>query len=606
MKIASTNRTTRNAAALAVAAALTGLPLAASAVCLVTDPVFLAEGPVTALPVDNGDGTGLITSMGIPIQIPAGIPVATPTNSALGVAGLADPTPFPGRVEDGFIGATIIATGCVKFDAAGAAFAEADNVFSDVSENVLLGVVTANDGTDIEVLGTPVEILADPRMPGPVDSGGNPTWTRLGIPVQTGSIPLGANAALEGYYADDGVYHVWSVDVDAGTPVDNVAQTGIAEFRCGPAGTVGSMRVFGGSFTPVDPNNCGETVTVVDARNEEIVFGSGVTVPTAPPSAFCEYQLRFDGVICPADITVLNSNGSAATTLAGGVPEPVEPPVAIADSFATDEDVALVVAAPGVLDNDLPGTAIGDLTAQLSGGVQPQLGTLVFNADGSFTYTPDPDVSGTDQFSYIATVDGVTSTIAAVVTITINPVNDAPVATDDISTVPAGLPVTIDVLANDNDVEDDVLTITALGDVSPAGAGTVATDGLTVTFTADANFTGTASFSYTISDGDLTATAVVTVEVTEGQVADLIAITRAQYRAGALEWRVIGTTTAPGAVLTVTLDRTGQVIGQAAADAAGNFALIARNSPVIGQAGDSITVTSSAGGSTTTAIVFRL
>ncbi len=60
----------------------------------------------------------------------------------------------------------------------------------------------------------------------------------------------------------------------------------------------------------------------------------------------------------------------------------------------------------------------------------PQHGTLTLNADGSFTYTPDANFNGTDSFTYKAN-DGQADTNAATVTITVNPVNDPPVAVND-------------------------------------------------------------------------------------------------------------------------------------------------------------------------------
>ena len=74
-------------------------------------------------------------------------------------------------------------------------------------------------------------------------------------------------------------------------------------------------------------------------------------------------------------------------------------PVALADTYTTDEDVALDVPAPGVLanDSDPDGTV---LTAVLV--TPPAHGSLVLNADGSFSFTPAQDFNGTDSFVYQA------------------------------------------------------------------------------------------------------------------------------------------------------------------------------------------------------------
>ena len=101
---------------------------------------------------------------------------------------------------------------------------------------------------------------------------------------------------------------------------------------------------------------------------------------------------------------------------------------------STAEDTLLVVAAPGVLANDSD-VENDPLTAVLVTG--PSNGTLTptLNPDGSFTYTPNPNFSGTDSFTYQAvdSLGGVSNT--ATVTITVTAVNDPPVAVDDTATV---------------------------------------------------------------------------------------------------------------------------------------------------------------------------
>ena len=73
-----------------------------------------------------------------------------------------------------------------------------------------------------------------------------------------------------------------------------------------------------------------------------------------------------------------------------------DPPVSADDTYATDEDTALTIAAPGVLanDSDLDGDA---LTATVVTG--PSHGTLTLNSDGSFTYTPAVNYHGPDSFT---------------------------------------------------------------------------------------------------------------------------------------------------------------------------------------------------------------
>src|SRR5205807_685692 len=90
----------------------------------------------------------------------------------------------------------------------------------------------------------------------------------------------------------------------------------------------------------------------------------------------------------------------------------------------------------------------------------PSHGSLTLNANGSFVYTPAANYNGGDSFSYKAN-DGTADSNIATVTLTINAVNDAPVAVDDAYRTDEDTTLTIaapGVLANDSDVEGDALT----------------------------------------------------------------------------------------------------------------------------------------------------
>jgi VCBS repeat-containing protein len=187
-------------------------------------------------------------------------------------------------------------------------------------------------------------------------------------------------------------------------------------------------------------------------------------------------------------------------------------PVAANDEYTMEEDGVLDVAAGGVLEND--SDVDGDsLTATLVAG--PQHGTLMLNPDGSFTYTPEPNFSGVDGFSYQAG-DGVTVSDVTSVTINVTPTNDPPVAVNDEYTIEEDTQLIVDipgVLLNDLDPEDGPLTAQL---VTPPQHGTVTLDengGLI--YTPEPDFHGVDGFSYTVSDGELTSdVASVTITVT--------------------------------------------------------------------------------------------
>ena len=140
----------------------------------------------------------------------------------------------------------------------------------------------------------------------------------------------------------------------------------------------------------------------------------------------------------------------------------------------------------------------------------PLHGTLT-STGLSVTYTPDVDFHGNDRVT-VSVSDG-THSASATVTITVTPVNDAPTAIDDAITATAGTAATIAtsaLLANDSDLDGDPLAITSVG---AASSGTVSLAGTTITYTPATGFTGTATFTYTVSDGTLTDTATVTVTI---------------------------------------------------------------------------------------------
>ncbi|MCV7047129.1 tandem-95 repeat protein, partial [Mycobacterium frederiksbergense] len=215
-----------------------------------------------------------------------------------------------------------------------------------------------------------------------------------------------------------------------------------------------------------------------------------------------------------ADSFTYTAGDGTATSSVATVSITVSPvndaPVTVDDSFTTDEDTVLT---GNVLTND--SDVDGDtLTATLVDG--PTNGTLTLNTDGSFTYTPAANYSGADSFSYTAT-DGTATSSIAIVSITINPVNDTPVTVDDSFSTDEDTQLTGNALTNDSDVDGDTLT-TALVDGPANGTLTLNTDG-SFTYTPDTDFNGADSFTYTATDGTATSS-IATVSITVNEVND--------------------------------------------------------------------------------------
>ena len=131
------------------------------------------------------------------------------------------------------------------------------------------------------------------------------------------------------------------------------------------------------------------------------------------------------------------------------------------------------------------------------GYTQPTAGTLVLNPDQSFTYVPVAGFEGIDGFAYTVR-DAVGGTAEGDVRIVVAPPNSAPAAQSDSAAVLAGASVDVPVLANDNDLDGDQLTI--IGIDAPA-AGTISVlPNQSIRYTPQPGFQGIDSFTYTVGD----------------------------------------------------------------------------------------------------------
>jgi VCBS repeat-containing protein len=196
--------------------------------------------------------------------------------------------------------------------------------------------------------------------------------------------------------------------------------------------------------------------------------------------------------------------------------------------YAVAEGGTLAVTGSGVLKNDVRGVGatpgatvwttneLGPMSAVLVNDVSN--GTLTLNSDGSFTYTHDGSETSTDSFTY-RPVQGATNGSTTTVSITINPVDDAPTAAgegpydvDNGALLSVAAP---GVLANDSDPESLALTAVLVGDVSN-GSLSLNTDG-SFTYTHNGSATQSDSFTYRAKDpgGNLSALATVSINIVD-------------------------------------------------------------------------------------------
>ncbi|MBI2399476.1 MAG: tandem-95 repeat protein [Deltaproteobacteria bacterium] len=223
-------------------------------------------------------------------------------------------------------------------------------------------------------------------------------------------------------------------------------------------------------------------VAVTEPQNGTLALSADCSFTYTPSAGFSgtdffEYQLVAQG----------NQSNTANVTIT--VMPAQQTPVANDDSYATNEDISLNVTAPGVLVND----SIAGANPRAALVSQPVNGTLSFSATGSFSYTPSANFSGSDSFSYKILTDTFESN-AAIVNITVNPVNDLPSAVNDSVTTPKNTQIVINVLGNDTDVEGSPLTVTNVS--APANGTAVLNADNTVTYTPNAEFVGIDTFTY--------------------------------------------------------------------------------------------------------------
>ncbi len=188
------------------------------------------------------------------------------------------------------------------------------------------------------------------------------------------------------------------------------------------------------------------------------------------------------------------------------------------DSYSILHDQVLSVDADtGVLANDSDSDGDG-LTANLVSGSGPSYGTLQFNDDGSFTYTPSAGYVGSDSFQYTAS-DGVSTSASTTVSLSVT--DNAPVAINHSYSIPQNTTENVTAAAGllnaASDADDDALTASAATQPSHGNA-TVNSDG-SFTYTPNSGYTGTDSFQYAVDDGAESTDATVTLNVHAGDTA---------------------------------------------------------------------------------------
>ena len=212
--------------------------------------------------------------------------------------------------------------------------------------------------------------------------------------------------------------------------------------------------------------------------------------------------------------TIKDINGltSAAASVSVTVaPANNQAPVAVNDTATVLEGSSTNIS---ILVNDTAPTGGFD-NASIVFTVLPTQGTIVKNANGTVAYTHSGNESTSDVFRY--TVKGTNGVVSneATVSITITPVNDAPVATNDTASVVEGGSVNINVLGNDSDIEGGIDPASVTIILQPAN-GTVGVNTQTgvINYVHNGGISTSDSFTYTLKDIQGVVSNVATVSIT--------------------------------------------------------------------------------------------
>ena len=330
-------------------------------------------------------------------------------------------------------------------------------------------------------------------------------WRKNGVPLagQTNNTLTLNNAVA----TNAGIYSVL-VSAPCRTVVNSATLTvnTPAEIVVGPAnltGFVGSNVTFSATATGTGLSHAW--------YREGTLLGTSSTLPLS------NLTTNDAGIYC---VVVTGSACGGPVTNCATLSIQNRAPAAVNDAYSINEDTTLNITAPGVLanDSDLDGDVLQAVLVS-----SPAHGTLALGADGGFVYTPNLNFNGADSFTYQAS-DGTASSPVATVNITVLPVNDIPAANDDAYTMTAGTTLNISlpgVLANDTDIEGSALS--AVLESNPIH-GTLAlnADG-SFTYSPDANYSGSDSFTYRAGDGSATS-GVATVAVTINPVPLVIVV----------------------------------------------------------------------------------
>ncbi|MFP3542070.1 Ig-like domain-containing protein [Rhizobium sp. SIMBA_035] len=434
----------------------------------------------------------------------------------------------------------------------------ADNSGTTPEDTVLTGEVLSND-SDIDgdtlsvaqftVAGDPTVHAAGTTATitgiGDLTINADGSYTFVPAANYNGPVPIATYTASDGNGGTDTATLTLNVTPvnDAPIPVDDTGTT--------PEDTTLTVSAASGLLSN-DTDAEGDALTIqgfsVAGISGGFLAGATATIPgigTLTINANGSYTFvpvaNYNGPGPVATYRVTDGVLTAEAVLSITVTPVNDPPIDGNETNAVTEDTTLTVpAASGLLVNttDIDGGAplVVDFTvageagpfAVGSGYLIAGVGTITINADGSYSFAPVADYTGAIPGVTYTVSDGAGGTDTSTLTLTMVPINDPPVAADDTGTTPEDTTLNGNVLTNDTDIDGGSLSVTQFtiaGDATVHAAGTAATivgvGALTInadgnyTFVPAANYNGPVPVAtYTVSDGALTDTGTLTLDVT--------------------------------------------------------------------------------------------
>jgi VCBS repeat-containing protein len=386
---------------------------------------------------------------------------------------------------------------------AGGPFTDMSSVGITVNETVAPTAVADSFSTNENVALTSGNVLANDTEP----DGDTLSAVKVTDPAN-GNLTLNADGSFTytpnnnfhgsdsfTYKANDGTLDSNTVQVSISV-TETVTPTAIAD----SFSTNENVALTSGNVLTNDIEPDGDTlsaVKVTDPANGNLTLNADGSFTYTPNNNFH----GSDSFTYKANDGTLDSN---TVQVSISVTETVAP-VAVGDSFQTNENVAINNGQVLTNDTDADGDTLHAVQV-----TAPANGLLTFHADGTFVYTPNQFFHGNDSFTYKAN-DGTLDSNVVTVSILVLHVNQPPVGNDDFYSIKENQTLSGNVVANDTDVDGTGLTALLQDSPTHANNFTLHSDG-TFAYTPELNYHGTDSFTYFAYDGRLTSS-LVTVHI---------------------------------------------------------------------------------------------